>query len=78
MGKLANNGLYERREKKWLIPVRHVIEVFGELSEIGALLFVLFLCPQQDFGDLQTEVSHVFMRNRFHFTGHFMVLNNFL
>lgn len=78
MGKLANNGLYEWWEKKWFIPVRHVIEVFCKLSEIGALLFVLFLCPQQDFRDLQTEVSYAFMRSRIHFTGYFMVLNNFL
>lgn len=51
-------GKKRRRKKRerWIVPVRHVIEVLCELSEIRALLFVLFFCPQQNLWDLQTEV----------------------
>lgn len=34
------------------LPVGHVIKVLCELCQVGALLFILFLCPKQNFWDL--------------------------
>lgn len=34
------------------LPVGHVIKVLCELCQVGTLLFILFLCPKQNFWDL--------------------------
>lgn len=34
------------------LPVGHVIKVLCELCQVGTLLFILFLCPKQNFWNL--------------------------
>lgn len=42
-----------------LLPVGHVVEVLGELRQVGALLLVLLFCPKQNLRNLKKEADWI-------------------